>query len=164
MIQAVFMIEMMGKPKDYLKTTLSEYIDKIGEEKVKILRKDIAEPKEIENDLFSTFAEIEVETQELVEILKIIFSYMPSHMEVIKPETISLKNADFNSMANEILMRLHKYDEIAKTLSTQKTILENQLKQLGVKPAIYQMQPNNVPQETQKKEKKPKKKKKSKKK
>jgi len=158
MIQAIFVIEMMGKPSKYLKKTLTEYIEKIQTEKVKILRKEVAKPKKVNDDLFSAFAEIEVETQDILEILKILFTYMPSHVEVIKPESFSLKNADFNSIANEILIRLHKYDEVAKAIIMQKNALEAQLKQLGIEPITSQMQPQNQNlQESKKKNSKKKK-------
>lgn len=149
MIQASFIIEMMGKPPEHIKKTLKEYIDKIGEENVRVVNKSIAKPKKLENDLFSTFAEIEVETEDLIEILRIIFTYMPSHVEIIRPESIILKNADFNSMANELLMRLHKYDEIAKTISMEKAILENQLKQLNIQPITEKLQEQQIQKQTQ---------------
>ena len=157
MIQASFIFEMMGKPANHVKKTLKEYVEKLCQEKnITLLSKNIARPKQLENNLFSTFAEVEIETEELIDILRILFTYMPSHVEITKPEKIILNNTDFNSIANELLMRLHKYDEVAKTVNMEKTILENQLKQLGVQPITEKLE------QTQQQAPQPKKKTKSK--
>ena len=146
MIRVSFILEMMGKPADYVKETLISYIDKMAEEKnVKILKRDIAKPKQMESGLFSTFADIELETDELMNILKIVFTYMPSHIEIISPESISFKNCDLNAMLNEIIMRLHKYDEIAKTITLEKNILENQLKKAGIRPFTEIIESQQMP-------------------
>lgn len=131
-ISAMFVIEMLGKPADYLKDSLSQIVDKMGEEKgIKIIKKKVHEPKTIENSpLFTTFAEVEIEADGIDYLVAMVFLYMPSHVEVMKPETIGLKNCDANILLNEITSRLHRYDEIAKGIIFEKANLENQIKDL----------------------------------
>ena len=62
-INAVLMIEMLGKPEDYVKQIMSEMVDKIGKEKdTKVLNKKISEPKLLDENVYSIFAEVEIET------------------------------------------------------------------------------------------------------
>ncbi|MBI2630085.1 hypothetical protein HYW76_03210 [Candidatus Pacearchaeota archaeon] len=126
-IKAAMILEILGKPADYVKTALGEIVEKMGkEERVNILSKTIAEPKPIEGHegVFTTFADIELET-DIEKLMILIFEYMPSHLEIVYPEKIEMTNADSNSFFNELARRLHQYDELTKTLLMEKQILMN---------------------------------------
>lgn len=128
-INVIITIEMMGKPPEHLKDTISKFIEGMNAEKgVKILGKKIYEVKKIENsELFSTFAEVELELDDIYQLFMIIFTYMPSHIDIIKPEELKMKNSDLNVLCNELTRRLHEYDSVAKTIIFEKKILESQL-------------------------------------
>ncbi|MEM3113492.1 MAG: hypothetical protein QXI33_03675 [Candidatus Pacearchaeota archaeon] len=157
-IKVAFIIEILGRPVDHLTKTLEALIDQLGKEKgVNITERIVHEPKVLENkklydkeiqkkleksknivvtnEIFTTFAEIEAEFESIESLLYIAFNYMPSHIEIISPETFIFKNSDISGLLTGIIMRLHKYDEIAKKLSVDKTILEEKinemLKQVG---------------------------------
>jgi hypothetical protein len=130
-INAVLIIEILGKPASYVKETLNDIVGKLGKEKdVKIAWKKIAEPKPLEEDanIFTSFAEVEIETS-LQELMLIVFGYMPSHIEIIHPDELKIKNSDLNMFFNELVRKLHQYDELARTMMIEKQILANQLKQ-----------------------------------
>jgi len=130
MIRAILMLEVLGRPPAYVKEILSNITNEIGKQKdVKILSKKIAEPKELKdnNNLYTSFAEIEVET-ELIRLMAIIYNFMPSHVEIITPEEITMSNTDANIFMNELITRLHKYDEIAKSILMEKQILAEKIK------------------------------------
>jgi hypothetical protein len=97
-IHVILMLEILGKPADYIKEALVHIVEKLGAEKnIKLLDKRVAEPKQIENqDAFTSFAEIELET-DIETLMVLIFNYMPSHIEIITPESITMKNTDLNS-------------------------------------------------------------------
>ncbi len=137
-IKALVIFEMLGRPADYLKDTLVKFLDRISkEEGIEIVNKKIHEPKKMERteDLFTTFSEVEIDFKNMNNLFKIIFVYMPSHVEIISPEELRIKNFDLNSLTNELVRRLHQYDELAKRLNIEREILQNQLQQQGVKPA-----------------------------
>jgi len=135
-IKAILIFEMLGRPPEHLKDTLFKFIDRISKESgVNIFDKKINEPKRIEEakqELYSTFAEVEADFDNINTLLNIIFIYMPSHIEIISPSEVSLKNSQINDLSNEITRKLHQYDELAKRLMIEKQILENQLH--GQKP------------------------------
>jgi hypothetical protein len=134
-VQAVFIIEILGKPAEHLKKTLSEIVKKMGEEKnVKIVDKKIAEPKELEGQegFFTSFAEVEFQTN-IQQLMLLIFGYMPSHIDIIIPEELRIRNSDLNLFLNELTRRLHQYDEIAKTVLMERQIIAKQIREGKIK-------------------------------
>ena len=81
-----------------------------------------------QKDFYTSFAEIEVEVERILELVILMFKYMPAHIEIIYPETIALQNNDWNDILNELTRRLHGYDEIARVVQTEKEILEKKLR------------------------------------
>jgi hypothetical protein len=137
-IQANMILEIMGRPPEHLKEALNTLVVKLGSEKgVEILTKNYHEPKKIEDseDLFTAFAELLIEFDELGNFFGVIFAYMPAHIEIIKPESIKLANSDLNDTGNTLIQRLHSYDAIAKKMIHEREFLLNQLKTLD--PELY---------------------------
>lgn len=130
-IEAVFILEVLGRPPEYLIETLNNIIKSIGEEKgVAVKKTDIKEPVEMANQkgFYTSFAEIEIETEEMVYLAILLFKYMPAHVEILSPQNLSMPNSGWNDIFNEITRRLHSYEEIVRITQTEKMILENQLK------------------------------------
>ena len=131
-IKAMFIFEILGRPPEHVKKTLDELVDKLGElPGIEISNKTIHEPKPIEKEgvenLFTSFAEVEVLSTNLYSIINLVFHGMPSHVEIIEPDELTLKNFDLSSTLSELTVKLHRYDEIAKTLTIEKNILMNRL-------------------------------------
>lgn len=130
-INAILILEVIGRPPEYLTETLNNLIKTMTEEKGVVVRETkINEPvlmKE-QKDFYSGFAEIEVDIDEILYLAILLFKYMPAHVEIISPQNLTLSNAGFNDLFNELTRRLHGYEEIARILQSEKMILENQLK------------------------------------
>ncbi|MBS3072847.1 hypothetical protein J4477_03380 [Candidatus Pacearchaeota archaeon] len=143
-IKTAFIIEILGRPADHVKTTMEQLIDRLGNEKgTKLIQKMIHEPVEykmddevkeneisIKQELFTTFAEVELEFDSIEPLLMATFNYMPSNIEIISPENFILKNHDISGVLTGIVVRLHRYDEVTKKLAVDREILENHLKQI----------------------------------
>ena len=136
-IRAMMIIEVIGKPPEHLVETVENIIKKIDEEKgINIVEKTVYEPKKLEikqenaQELFTTFAEIEAEFDNLEAIIMLVFNYMPSNLEIISPESFILKNDYLSEIMTGIVIRLHKYDEIAKQTLMDKEILMKKVKEL----------------------------------
>jgi len=135
-VLATIILEMLGRPPEHLKESLQELINKMKNEKdIKIKSYKINEPKELEDNksFFTTFAEIDLEAEEAKHILYLTFKYMPSHVEIVSPENLSLDNNTLNEILNELTRRLHAYDDVARIIQNEKIILENKLKELTKK-------------------------------
>ncbi|MEK6898015.1 MAG: hypothetical protein AABX28_01510 [Nanoarchaeota archaeon] len=132
-IVAALILEVIGKPPEHLTETLNELIEKIDEEKnVKVIGKKINEPVLMKNqkDFYTNFAEVEVEVEDILYLVILMFKYMPAHIEIISPEFIALTNNGWNDIMNEITRRLHGYDEVARVIQIEKNILEKKLREI----------------------------------
>jgi len=131
-IKAVFMIEVMGRPPEFLTETLNDLIKKLGEEQGAIIKSSKLNPPVLlkdQKDFFTSFAEVEIETENLLYLTILIFKYMPAYIEIISPQNLSIPNTDLNDVLNELARRLHGYEEVARILQNEKTILENRLRE-----------------------------------
>ena len=150
-VSAVMILDVIGKPPEHLVESLEKIIENMGKEQGVILKsKQIKEPtlmKE-QKDFYTTFAEVEIEVDEILYLAILMFKYMPAHIEIISPELIALSNNGFNDILNELTRRLHGYDEIARIMQIEKQILLNKIQELGGEiPA--QVMPIQAPPQTQ---------------
>jgi hypothetical protein len=148
-ISALMILEIIGKPKDYLVETLENIIKTMGNEAGLIIKnKNIKEPKKMEeqsgvanptkegikieehNDFYVSFAEIEVEVDTLMDFFLLMFKYMPAHVEILSPTNFNIPNYYLKDIVNELIRRLHSYDEVARVLQVEKAILESKLRAL----------------------------------
>lgn len=129
-IESRMILEILGRPAEHIVVALNEVIDKIGKEQgVKLVSRKVHEAKPLRDtkDLFTTFAEIEVEFDSVINCFRIVFTYLPANVEIISPETFKMKNDDLNTLVNALAARLHDYDSIAKRLVAEREILVNRL-------------------------------------
>ncbi len=133
-IEGILIFEMLGRPPEHLEKTLKEFVEKISKEQgVEILNRKINKPKKIEDakqELYTSFAETEMKFKDITSLLRIVFMYLPSHIEIINPEEIRIKNFEITTLMTEIARKLHQYDEIAKGLTIERNILQGQLQEI----------------------------------
>jgi hypothetical protein len=144
-IKTMMVFEILGRPAEHLTSVMNQLIDKIGSEKgIQINDRKIHEPKLVEQkdkegnvikapvgkEMFSGFSEVQIETDHVLDLLRIVFTYMPSHVEVIKPSDFELKNFDLTAVANEIARKLHNYDAIAKNALLHNKMLQDKLEEV----------------------------------
>ena len=119
---AIMIVEVMGRPKEHLVETLENISKEISEEKgVKLQSKKINEPSLVKDqeDLFTTFAEIEVQVEDPLILSILMFKYMPAHVEVVEPEKFIFTNVEYGDILNELTRRLHRYEELVKVMQFQ---------------------------------------------
>ncbi|MEK6913837.1 MAG: hypothetical protein AABW47_04175 [Nanoarchaeota archaeon] len=132
-ISALFILEVIGRPPEYLTESLNELIKKIGAEKgVKVTDSKVNESvlMKDQKDFYTNFAEIEIEADNMLNIAILMFKYMPAHIEILSPQNISMTNSDWGDILDELTRRLHGYEEITRITQGEKLILEKKLKAL----------------------------------
>ncbi len=132
-ISAMLVLEVMGRPAEHLTETLNSLARKISEEKgVKVTDTKVNSPVLIKDqkNFYTSFAEIEVEVENMLNLAILMFKYMPAHIEVISPQNISLTNVEWGDIFSELTRRLHGYEEVARILQAEKVILENKLREI----------------------------------
>ena len=157
-------LEILGRPPENVIKTLEELITRLDSEKgIKVTDKKIHEPKKVDGgkDLYTTFAEVMLELDSVSHYFGVLFGYMPSHIEIIDPQSIELSNSDLNELANQISQRLHQYDAVAKRMVVEREYVAAKLKEIApdVLKKLIKKQP--LKEKTKKKVKKKKAKKKS---
>lgn len=146
-IKAQLIMEVLGKPREYVKEVLEDLGKQIGNEAgVSVTTCSIGEPRETKDskDVYTGFLDIEVECEKIENLMMLCFKYMPAHVELFSPEKINFNNVQINELLNAIIAKLHSYDEITRILSVQKIKLEQEIIRLR----------ENLPVETEKTKKK----------
>ncbi len=128
-IIANVIIEMLGSPKEHIASTLKEYVEKIEEDykEIRILKKDLSEPKEKEDEkgLFNVFAEIELEVSGIENLTWFCIDYMPSSVDIIEPSEILYDSGDLTGFMNDLLSKLHQIGGELKKLNILNKTLGN---------------------------------------
>jgi hypothetical protein len=135
-IRIVMILEILGKPKEYLSESLNNIINQIKNEPgISVKNSKTNEPKELrENkEVFSSFAEIELESKDIHSFVVLMFKYMPSHVEILSPLKYEMTNNELGDILTDLILRLHSYENVARIMQSEKNILERRLKELLVK-------------------------------
>jgi hypothetical protein len=125
-MHCIFIIEMLGKPKEHLEKTLKGYIITLKKDKkVKILKEEYAEPeKDKDSKLYTIFVELEVLINGATKVVDFCFDYLPSSVEILDPTSVEYQSQDFSSLLNDLLARLHQIDMALKNSNQENTILK----------------------------------------
>jgi len=160
-------IEILGKPKEYVEKTISEYVDHIKKDtELVVLNEEYSETKELEKikttpleqgeqnkidsrmagdapvteeelqkekkvaTLWSKFVELELVIKGTSKLITFCFQYMPSSLEVLKPEHLVLTNPEISNFLNDLQARLHNVDMIVKQSKSENDFLKHNLNAL----------------------------------
>lgn len=121
-------IEILGKPKEHVETTIKEYVEKIRDDSDFILLKESFAETIQHNILWSTFAELEVVCKDISKLIGFCFEYMPASVEIIKPDNMQLENHQITGFLNDLQARLHNVDMIVKRLRAENDVLKRNMK------------------------------------
>ena len=116
-------IEVLGKPKEHVENALKEYIEHIKEDsELVILNEDYSEIKE-QGNLWSKFVELDLVIKGTKKLISFCFKYMPSSLEVVKPEHLIMTNPELSNFLNDLQARLHSVDMIVKQMKAENDFL-----------------------------------------
>lgn len=107
-VKSKLIIEIVGKPKEYVEDTIKKNIEKLKtEKKAHLVSEKIHEVKELQDSIFSTFAEVEIVVETFQRFLDICYEYAPSSIEVLEPERYPMKTKDIEGILNDLISRSH---------------------------------------------------------
>ena len=119
-------LEVLGKPREHVEESLKKYLEAIkkgaGED---FLRAKVVEAKKTEENIqngveyYSSFAELEILFKDIQELAIFCFDYMPSSVEIIKPDNLTLRNVDMSNIMNDLQARSHQVDSVVKGLKSE---------------------------------------------
>ncbi len=132
-VNATLVLEIIGRPPEYLTESLNEIIEKIKKEqgvKLKNSKINVSEALKDNPNFYSNFAEVDVEVDNILYLIILIFKYMPAHVEVVSPQEISVSNFEWGDVLSELTRRLHGYEEVVRIAQGEKIILERKLREI----------------------------------
>ncbi len=120
-------IEVLGKPKDYVEDAIKQYIEHIKQDpELVVLNEDYSEIKE-QGHLWGKFVELELVVKGIKKLIAFCFEYMPSSIEVLKPEQLAISNIDLSGFANDLQARLHNVDMVVKQQKAENEFLKQNM-------------------------------------
>ena len=125
-------VEVLGRPQEHVESTLKQYLDNLKKDaRYKVMQVDIAKlKKQDDQELWMTFAEVEVKTEKLDHLTSFSFDYMPSLIEILEPAELALKDAEVSSFLNDLQAKLHEVDMVAKQLRLENDFLKKNTRNL----------------------------------
>jgi len=134
-IRCKIIIEILGKPREHVEKTLREYTDKIkNDSDLIILNSNFSEAVEKEK-LWATFTELDMIIKGIPKLIAFCFDYMPSSIEITKPDEFIMKKSTVEDLVNDLQARLHEVDMIIKKQKNENEFLKQNLNK-GVSNAI----------------------------
>lgn len=114
-------LEIVGTPREHVETAFKDYIKKLKSDKrYTVLSEETAEFQQLpENEMWSTFAELEINTEEIKNITSFCFDYMPSQIEILEPIEISFSDVLLSETFSDLQARLHSVDMVAKQVKLE---------------------------------------------
>lgn len=127
-IRSNVIIEILGKPKEHVEKAINMYVDKLKDDdnKIVVINENIHDAKEQE-ELFSTFAELEIVSEDLTSLIGFCFDYMPSSVEIVAPEEMKMRQQDITNIMNDLQAKLHSLDMVVKTTRTENDFLKKNM-------------------------------------
>ena len=112
-------IEVLGKPKEHVETSIKAYIDNMREDKdLSILKEDYSDITE-KDKLWLSYVELEIVIKGLPKLFHFCFEYMPSSIEILKPESFTFSEREMTGYMNDLQARLHTVDMVVKNLKSE---------------------------------------------
>lgn len=139
-------VEVLGKPKEHVDSTLKDYLQKLKENShYQVVKEELADLKQHEDsELWMAFAEIEIKTAGVAEIIDFCFDYMPSLIEIIEPEELQLDSLAVSSFLNDLQAKLHGVDMLAKQMKMENQLTNNSLAKLLNNYVTILLRDNNL--------------------
>ena len=126
-IRCKVIIEILGKPKEHVEKTLRMYVDNIKDDSdLIILNSEFSEAVEKEK-LWATFVELDMIIKGIPKLIAFCFDYMPSSIEISKPEEFVMRKSSVEDLINDLQARLHDVDMTVKRQKNENDFLRQNL-------------------------------------
>ncbi len=122
-IRCKAIIEILGKPKEHVEETLRKYVDGIKQDPdLVVINEKISDAAE-KDKLWATFVELEMVIKGIPNLIGFCFDYMPSSIEILKPDEFVLRASTIQNFVNDLQARLHAVDMVVKKQKNENDFL-----------------------------------------
>lgn len=126
-LRCKIIIEVLGKPKEHVEKTIRNYVEKIkNDHDLVILKSEFSDAQE-KDSLWAIFVELDMVIKGIPKLIAFCFDYMPSSIQVIKPEEFTITNNLIEDFANDLQARLHTVDMLVKNLKNENDFIKKNM-------------------------------------
>jgi len=123
-IKVKLIIEVAGKPKEYVEQTLSQLLEKLKTgEGHKVIEGKVF-PAKARKNFFHSLTEVVIELDSWDLLTNICIDHMPASIEILSPEKSIMSSQDMNSFFNDVMVKLHNLHNIVKSRTAENLILQ----------------------------------------
>jgi hypothetical protein len=126
-IRCKIIIEVLGKPKDHVETTIKTYVENIKKDSGFIVLNSQFSKAEEKNELWAIFVELDIVVKGLPKLTSFCFDYMPSSIEISKPEEFNARKSVIEDLFNDLQAKLHNVDMVVKKQKNENGFLKANL-------------------------------------
>tara|TARA_Y100000310_G_scaffold335538_1_gene417822 strand:+ start:3104 stop:3697 length:594 start_codon:yes stop_codon:yes gene_type:complete len=114
-------IEVLGRPQEHVESAMKGYLDKLkADTTYQVIHEELAEAKKQEEEkMWVVFAELDIKTARVDDIIGFCFEYMPSMVEIVEPKELIMKDVVVTNFLNDLQAKLHHLGIVAKQLKSE---------------------------------------------
>ena len=146
-IRCKIIIEVLGKPKEHVEQTLNNYVDKIKNDSDLIVLNSEFSKAEEKDKLWAIFVELDMIIKGIPKLIGFCFDYMPSSIEISKPEEFIMKKSTVEDLINDLQARLHDVDMIIKKQKNENKFLSQNLNKAATNTILISLATSNIDKE-----------------
>ncbi|MBW2964096.1 hypothetical protein KY363_01430 [Candidatus Woesearchaeota archaeon] len=123
-VLARIIIEVLGAPKEHVEEAVQIVVDKVHHIKdADVISENTYEAEE-KGKLFVTFSELEIWFHNLDTLSNFLFEFTPSSVEIVQPQTLSLKANFVSGFLNDFLLKMHELGLKLKDTAASSMLLQ----------------------------------------
>ena len=147
-IRCKIIIEILGKPKEHVEETIKNYIEQIkNDSELIVLNADFSEVAQ-KDKLFAIFCELDIVIKGIPKLIEFCLDYMPSSVEITKPEEFSMNKSNVEDLINDLQARLHSVDMIVKKQKNENDFLKQNLNKVVSNIILISLAAGNMDKES----------------
>lgn len=118
-------VEVVGFPKEHVDETMGKVLENLRkEEGIKVVKEDLAPAEEGKGKMFGCFATLELSFADIRRLHHFCFYYLPSSIELVDADSVTMSASEFTSTMNDLLAALHQYNMVVSNLHAENEVLK----------------------------------------
>lgn len=147
-LRCKIIIEILGKPKEHVEKTIRDYVENIKKDSgFIVVNSDFADAEQ-KDELWASFVELDIVVKGLPKLIAFCFDYMPSSVEILKPEELMVQKSTVENLINDLQARLHTVDMVVKKQKNENEFLRHNLSKAAQNVILVSLSKGKMTKET----------------
>ena len=124
MITIKTLVEIAGFPESHANEIMEKIIEKLEKENgIKIIKKNVGKAEKVK-EMYSSFADLELDVDNLQVLMGFCFDYTPTSIEIVDIKELTFKVKELTNSLNDMLSKLHQYNYLVTNMHAENTVLK----------------------------------------